>query len=319
MRFIKKIGILALIITVCFGFVVATDFFLIGPQDTYGFQASLVDKVNRLKSIDGPKIILVGHSNLAFGVHSDVIQKELGIPVVNLGFHGSLGNAYNEQIAQLSIHEGDIVVVCHSTFSDEDVISDPRLAWYTTRCDPQLFSILRPKDYITMLPAYPSYIRRAFSLWVLNITKINQRPSEPPSSYFRAAFNEYGDIVYKPEIDQMDCDAFFAKEPIPVPEINEICINRLNDFNAYCNERGASLVVAGYPIAYGKYAEFTEQDFIDFQAQLEKQLDCDVISDYTDYFYPYDYFYDTQLHLTNEGAEVRTRQLISDLNRWLAR
>ena len=50
----------------------------------------------------------------------------------------------------------------------------------------------------------------------------------------------------------------------------------------------------------------------------QKELDSDIISDYTEYFYPYHYFYDTDLHLTEEGAIVRTKQLISDLKNWMS-
>lgn len=77
------------------------------------------------------------------------------------------------------------------------------------------------------------------------------------------------------------------------------------------------MVIAGYPIAYGEYSTFREEDFIAFKSELENVIDCEIISDYTDYFYPYDYFYDTSLHMTAEGAEIRTEQLISDLNRWM--
>ena len=48
----------------------------------------------------------------------------------------------------------------------------------------------------------------------------------------------------------------------------------------------------------------------------QDQLDCEIISDYPDYFYPYEYFYNSTLHLTKEGAEVRTRQMIADIKRW---
>ena len=77
------------------------------------------------------------------------------------------------------------------------------------------------------------------------------------------------------------------------------------------------MVVAGYPVPYGQYSDFTEEDFEDFKFKLDDMLDCDVISDYTDYFYPYDFFYNAKLHLTEEGAEIRTKQLISDLENWL--
>lgn len=115
----------------------------------------------------------------------------------------------------------------------------------------------------------------------------------------------------------MDVDTYFARTPVNVPEINDICVNRLNRLNECVNSQGADMVVAGYPIAYGKYSEFTQDDFVEFEKKLADELDCNVISDFTDYFYPYDYFYNTGYHLTNKGAEVRTNQLISDLKCWL--
>lgn len=162
-----------------------------------------------------------------------------------------------------------------------------------------------------MLHAYPYYLKRAYLLWIFNTGN-----RVPNSSYSRTAFNEYGDIVYKPLEGQMDVNEFFAKNHVEVPAINDICVNRLNELNEYCIERGAYMVVAGYPIAYGQYAKFSEEDFKNFQEQFESVLDCDVISDYTDYFYPYDYFYDTVLHLTEKGTQIRTKQLINDLKNW---
>lgn len=72
------------------------------------------------------------------------------------------------------------------------------------------------------------------------------------------------------------------------------------------------MVVAGYPIGKGEYTP-PKEDFVEFQAKLAERLDCPVISDYRDYFFDYKYFYNSFLHLTTEGAELRTEQLIEDL------
>lgn len=68
-QFVEKIGVL-LICT--FGLmVIINGFFLhyISPQYFYGYDASIIDKVNRAESISEPKIILVGNSNLAYGIN----------------------------------------------------------------------------------------------------------------------------------------------------------------------------------------------------------------------------------------------------------
>lgn len=312
-KFVAKIIILIGIVAICMVSLAAFDYFVIGPQYKYNYQASLLDKVSRLKNIKEPKIVLVGHSNLSFGINSEMIQKEFNIPVVNLGLHGGLGNAYHEEIAKQNIGQGDIVIVCHSSFSDNDELSDPALAWVTFDWNDALFPIIRQKDYQKMISAYPGYLIDVLQLWISGAGNQDNKDT----SYSRSSFNEYGDVEYKPESEQVNPDEFFKKNKIDVPKLNDTCINRLNNLNNFCLERGATLLVAGYPIAYGKYSDFEESDFMAFQNKLESQLDCDLISNYTDYFYPYSYFYNTTLHLTTEGANIRTQQLVDDIHRWM--
>lgn len=126
--------------------------------------------------------------------------------------------------------------------------------------------------------------------------------------YSRKAFNQYGYVSYSRE------GSFFTFEEQLIPEMNDVCIERLNELNAYLNAQGATMVVAGYPIGKGEFTP-SEDEFLKFQDQLEKQLDCEVISDYRDYMFDYSYFYDTFLHLTTDGARLRTKQLIKDLRK----
>lgn len=284
---------------------------IVGAQYQQGYQASVIDKVNRLASIEEPKIILVGNSNVAFGIQSELIEAAFDMPVVNLGLHGGLGNALHEQIAKLNINKGDVVIICHSSFSKDDSIQNPSLAWTVYDYHAQLLPMFRAKDILNMTYAYPDYFRKTTDLW---ISKEGNQDSG--GSYSRNAFNEYGDVVCRPAEKQLVIDEFFQKNLITVPEIDSRCVSRINKLNRYVSNKGARLVVAGYPIAYGEYATFTYEDFDGFQRELEKRLDCPVISKYSDYFYPYEYFYDTILHLTEDGARARTQQLVSDLKSW---
>lgn len=311
-KFLNNLLWFVLILSFCCVSIVLFHVYVIGGQYQNNYQASIIDKISRLESIDEPKIILVGHSNLAFGINSEIIEDAMGMPVVNLGLHGSLGNAFHEQIAKRNINEKDIVVVCHSSFSDADNIPDRSLAWITIDNHIKLLNLLRPKDYLPMLQAYPTYFKDTFKYWITNTGNWCE-----PTSYARSAFNEYGDVVYKPVEYQMDVREYFSDNIIYVPEITDTCIQRLNEYNAFILSKGATLLVAGYPIAYGKYASFSESDFISFKEHLQQALECEVISDYTDYFYPYEYFYNTSLHLTQEGTDIRTRQLITDLQNWM--
>ena len=160
-----------------------------------------------------------------------------------------------------------------------------------------------------MAMAYPAYFKDSL------IRKIAGSPDNIPSDttcYSRSAFNEYGDIVRRPEDDRYE----FGPGIVEVPQINDTCINRINALNADLKERGATLVIAGYPIGSGAYTPDTAE-FDAFESELRARVDCPVISHYRDYLIPYQYFYNTCFHLSHDGADIRTEQLIQDLKQWL--
>ena len=101
------------------------------PQYTRNYAGSFVDKMKRLESVHEPKITIVGNSNVAFGIQSDLIERELNMPVVNLGLHGGCGNAFHERMASFNINKGDIIVISHLDYFDDDSIPDPELALIT--------------------------------------------------------------------------------------------------------------------------------------------------------------------------------------------
>lgn len=132
-------------------------FKMIMPQYSGGYNAALIDKVERLRSIDGPKIVLIGDSNLAFGIDSKKIEEALDMPVVNMGLHAGLGLAFHEEMAKLNVCKGDIYIICHSSYTDSGGIADKVLAWNTIENHFGLWKILRARDIYPMIKAYPIY------------------------------------------------------------------------------------------------------------------------------------------------------------------
>ena len=275
------------------------------PQYAQGYNASLLDKVDRLESIEGPKIVLVGNSNLPFGINSRMIEESMQMPVVDMGLHGGLGNAFQEEMAKYNVVPGDIYVLCHTDYNDNDQIVDGMTAWTAIENHYHLWKILRMKDIETMVRNFPVYLKKSLGLYASLAG--NQDSGDV---YSRSAFNEYGDISYIREENQ-EFDVGYG-----VPWIGDTSVNRINELNEYLNERGATLVVAAYPIYY--YTEMSAEpaEYVSFQKQLADRLDCPVISNYVDYMFNCRYFYNSSLHLNSEGADLRTAQLIADLKRW---
>lgn len=277
------------------------------PQYETNFQASMLDKVHRLESIPGPRIVLVGNSNVAFGFDSKKIEKSIGLPVVNMGLHAGLGNAFLEQVMKLDVHKGDIYVLAETTYDDDDVIDDPTLAWITIEDHPSLWRLIRAKDIPRMISAFPIYLRKCLNLWIRGTG--NQDDAGP---YTRAAFDRYGDNTWPRPHSKYT----FSKKSYFLGDVGGKAIERIKAFDHYLKEHGARLVIAAHPIGKGPFTPDTKR-IQDFQKKLESAVDVPVISEFSDYLIPYNEFYDTDMHLTDSGVEERTDLLIHDLKQYM--
>ena len=297
--FTKCLVMLLLVVLFCFEIVM--------PQYLLNYQAVLVDKNERLCSIEGPKIVLVGNSNLAFGIDSAAIEEAFGMPVVNMGMHGGVGNPFNEQAAVQNVCEGDIVILSYSNFNDGDVIKNQQLAWITIENHYELWGYIRPKDWPAMMKAYPTYLKDCLELWSLGIGNMDSG-----DAYSRLQFNEYGDNIY----DRPELVPGTDLNQVHLPEIGDATIERINALNAELKSKGATLLVTAYPSPICVNTPTTEE-FEYFTAEISDRLDCPVISKYEDYVMESDLFYNTYLHLNDRGVQVRTGLLIEDLQRYL--
>ena len=281
------------------------------PQYSLGFNASLIDKAARLRSLEGPKIVLIGNSNLVFGINSKAIEQAFDMPVVNMGLHGGAGNAFHEEMAKLNVHPGDIYIISHTNYDDQDNIENTSVAWLSLENQFDLWTLIRPKDIPGMAKAFSSHLRKALALWASGTG--NQATED---CYSRLAFNEYGDNVYpRPATDRA---AVMGFESQTVPEVGELTTARLNALGDYLAARGATLLIAGYPIANGEFTP-TVAEYEAFQEELASMLDYPVISYFPNYMFDYSYFYDTIYHLTDDGVDMRTMTLIEELDVWMMR
>lgn len=300
---IFTILILKLIVAVLL--VIVYLFFIVAPQYKGEYTGALIDKVERLRSIHEPKIVLIGNSNLSFGINSRIIENELEMPVVNMGLHGGLGNAFHEEMAKLNVTKGDVYILCHSEYDDNNSIPQPSLAWITLENHIGLWQLIRLDDIDELIEGLPIYIKRSTALYAAETGNI-----DPGGVYARSAYNEYGDIgVFR------EGNEYSFVDEVKAPEIGQVTAERINKLNRYLSDRGATLLVAGYPIANGSHTVHTDE-FIRFQEELAASLECAIISNFADYMLDYSYFYNTSLHLNSEGANIRTRQLIDDIKKW---
>lgn len=306
-KFIKRLFQYALALAGTVVVIAILHLLIVAPQYSQGYNASIIDKEARLRNLSGPKIILIGDSNLPYGMDSAVLEEAIGLPVVNLGLHGGLGEQFHERMALDEIGQGDIVIVMHTSYGSGK-LPDPELAWITIENHFDLWKIIPPGSWPEMLRVYPKYAAKCF---VLFVTGKGNLPTE--DAYRRGAFNEYGDVaVERP-------DGIYEKngaQHTALLQVSDEGIERLNKLNADCQAADATLLLSVYPVMDDGQAPSPEA-FREVTDSLDARTDAPVISDFADYYFPPEMFYNTAYHMTSNGAHQRALQLAKDLKAYL--
>lgn len=253
------------------------------------------------------KLIIFGGCSVYFGLDSSILAKEYSeYAVLNLGTVGGTNAAFQYDIMRKYIGEGDVFVHAPEQASPYQLMADLSCENRVFIATEGNFDLLALTDMTKMEGAF-----KCFSAF-----NSNRRKLEPCSYEDAFEFNEYGDNTsVRPNI----------KNYLKLTDDYEICAEFLteNSLNALCDqydlieEQGARVYVSYAPI--NKLCVEKEKADL-FSSKLEKglyQRGYAVISDIYDYSMEPQYFFDEDYHLTNEGAEARTKQLLNDLKKVL--
>ena len=274
------------------------------------FVGVLDDKVERLESIEGEKVVVVGGSSVAFGLDSALMEEELGKPVVNFGLYAAIGSVAMMELSKGSIGRGDIVILAPEI--DPQALS----AYFNSEMilkaideDPSL--ILRfSSDYIMKLLG---------GLWPHAVDKLTASAGEytsPKGIYSKDSFDPvYFDIKSGLRKENVMPLYYDPNTPITLsPDIvDSEYIRIVNDYVSYCRLRGAEVYFSYSPMLKDAIVDTTEEDIYEFESYLSEALDCEIISFAETYIMDAGYFYDTNFHLNDVGVEYRTLSLIEDL------
>ena len=278
------------------------------PQYDETFLGELKDKHIRLSSTKEEKIILIGGSNLAFGVDSALLEEYVGMPVVNYGLYATIGTKAMLDMSRPYINKGDIVVICPETEKQTySLYYNPHSMWQALDCD---LSILKDVGFsnlgklIAVLPEFANEKR--------DFIRKNSKPS-PTGIYAKSSFNEYGDIDVDRPYNEMPKN-FDPSMPISLTAelLDKEFADYLNKYAALCKRRGAKVYFGFSPINADAIVS-TDKEKVEFYNTLKNELEFPILSDIDDYILDSAYFYDTNFHLNSTGALHRTALLADDL------
>ncbi len=317
-RLVIKILILTLVVT-------ATLFIIIRKSssriyDPQNYFAAIIDKDSLIMNTPSPRIIFAGASNLAFGLDSKMIEKEFGMPVINMGLHGNFGLTFVLNNVKQNIRKGDIVILSIEYYLDELYYKDID---YITHLYPKAEEYIdRDGDYYSQKAKY--YVSEAqsgkqkyFNQFFDKVLKFkeakvfvsDQLHSYDTLIYSRKAFNSNGDVIS--HLGQKYPDDLRGRTPIEAKDYSA-SIKKLNDFAEYAREHGARVyfTYASYPTSeYEKNLPAVKE----FEKQLKDDLEIDIITTPEEMVFPDAMFFDTVYHLNEEGRRIRSEKLIEKI------
>jgi hypothetical protein len=273
--------------------------------DTQNYLGAIIDKHERLSTIKSPCIILAGGSNLAFGINSELIEKELKIPIVNLGLHGGLGLEFMLGELKSSIKERDTVYL--STEYWLSIKGDERLKRLASKLFPE------SKDY------YPTNFTQNLSMEIdeTRMLILGNESNEMPNAiqpsndtifmdiYSRKAFNSYGD-----EIAHLNQRSSFKSNQKKIHYSKWHGIELINEFYEFAKQKNVSVYFL-FPCFPKSEYNLNKQAIDRLVNDIENELNVPVVNNSYDFIYEDSLFFDTQYHLNKSGRELRTQKLIS--------
>lgn len=295
---------------------------LIGQYDSRvqddNYLAAVLEKDRLIRNTPSPKIILVGGSNLAFGIDSRMMQDSVGLRVVNMGLYAKLGLKYMLAQVRPYIKTGDIVVVVpeydqfYGDFSNGDNTLNTALLYAPAdrvRDFIRSYSIFDVVFRPRVENARRSFLRAAAAA----VGREDQFfPPDTNPVYNRRSFNQFGDVVSHIGKKGMNPDSIYVSHLPPIKDFNVETLADLNDIAEKADQEKA-------------YAYFMFPSYIDgsysinvaaihaLRSRLEKGMRIPIVGTARDFAYPKSYFFDTRYHLNEEGRRLRTLRMIETL------
>lgn len=293
---------------------IALVFVAIKPDPNHYFAGSRL-QLELLKNTPSPRIILVGGSNVSFGLDAELMQRALGVPVINDGLHAGLGLAPLRELEEY-LRPGDVVIISleYNMFSyksimegDHAFLSDwieysPRRVRYLSDPWSEASAI-----YATMLQRK---VNREVNRYLLGGSLDEMR-----SIFLGTKYDANGDFVGHLQ-EASTTPRKIPSVPYFASTFQEDIFTFLEHFNQRAREKGVEVYFEP-PASRKRNCKITGEALMaKFFETFEERSSIPVLTPFDGVCLPDKYFFDTPYHLNAEGRQLRTQRLIEN---WLRR
>ena len=269
-------------------------------------------KRERLAKTAGSRIILVGGSNLKYGVDSPRLECAIGRPVVNMGLHAGLGIVYSLNHVRRHIHPGDCVVACPEFANFDDSGS-----CYGSEVLVSLLTDIRPSESVDL--PFAGWLHHLLSVPTLGAKKVMRalklRPGPAPEDLNQ--WNAQGDYTahwsceksFLAPLDQRGRPGSAYKSPEAMKAYLTTVAKEVKD-------RGGRFVLL--PPAYRRAAYLKDKAYYDALQRDLQESGVGFAKPIERYTFEDGLMYDTAYHLNGRGVALRTNMLVVDIKEALA-
>lgn len=298
------------------------------PRNTY--MQAIIDKENALTVYSAPRVILVGGSNLAFGIDSPRMSRTLGRTTINMGLHAGLGLTFMLNQVQPYIRRGDVIVIVpeYQLFAMDDAAARGSPA---TRAALEFYP--DAERFLGSATATPTSLDRRIRQEIAKRLRAVQPAQFPlqeliavlggrgvtfPDSdvakrsidrtqriYRRTGFNSQGDMVAHLNEQPLDASKFPMNDLWSEFTFTDFHIASMNRFATDAAAKGARVMFA-WPVIMRPAYDLNTSKVDALDAYLRGRLVFPMLSRPDEFALAPSQFYDTIYHLNAAGRRMRS-------------
>ena len=285
-------------------------------QESY--YAELPEMYRRLKAVEGPKIVVVGGSNVAFGLDSALLeellaQKGFDYTVCSFGLYAAVGTSAMLDLSQDTLNEGDIVILAFEPTSETmSTYFGATAFWKCAENAPELLLKVSDDKRSALFGNYITYLQERQTIFTSGVLP------QAEGVYAKSSFNERCDLVYNRAGNMMTL-GFDTAAPVDFAAvtISDDFAEQVNEYCQKAQEAGAQVWLSFSPVNRNALTGNVAESVKSFFGLCNTTFACPIISDPNTYIMDSGWFYDSNFHLNSAGAVVRTCALAEDILAWL--
>jgi hypothetical protein len=281
-------------------------------QETY--YAELSNMYTRLTEAEGRKLVLIGGSNIAFGIDTVLLESILqengcDYTVCPLGLYAAIGTTAMLELSEDVLQDGDIVILAIEPTSESmSTYFGATAYWKCAEKAPKLLTPLSSSYKSALLGNFTEYLQQRYATY---------RSGELPEAegvYTSAAFDENCNLIYPREGNTMAL-GYDTGMPIDLTSV-QIAEDFAREVNHYCDtavRKGAAVYMSFCPMNSSALINSSEAAINDYFTLCNETFHCPIISAPDHYIFQSGWFYDSNVHLNSAGAKLRTYRLAEDI------